>query len=230
MAWDSGTTQPCRHAAGALKMSLFSSFWAELHCMHHRLLSCTGMQLALTAKTVPWAGKPSGLLPIPFLVLIDSHYYSPVLISYFLVSTTHIQSHWSHLGVQYSRKPNFIGIGMELSYHWRNEQNLPKSATMADNKILSLYQGLRVCKSLNCASSCECGYSIIIFSDHVQGCYLIQSCCKDVLVGKLCFEICCTRQHTLLSQYAAGSSWWYICGLHLYLEGTVFLLVPAGHD
>ena len=33
-------------------------------------------------------------------------------------------------------KPNFIGIEMDLSYHWRNGQNLTKSATMSDNKIL----------------------------------------------------------------------------------------------
>jgi hypothetical protein len=46
-----------------------------------------------------------------------------------------------------SLKPNFIGIGMELSYHWRNEQNLTKCSTMSDNKIISLYKGLQVCES-----------------------------------------------------------------------------------
>jgi hypothetical protein len=39
-------------------------------------------------------------------------------------------------GDQTPLKPNFIGIEMDLSYRWRNGQNLTKSATMSDNKIL----------------------------------------------------------------------------------------------
>ena len=41
-ARDGGTTQPFRHAAGALKVSPFPSFRAELRCTRHRLLFLHG--------------------------------------------------------------------------------------------------------------------------------------------------------------------------------------------
>ena len=96
---------------------------------------------------------------------------------------------WTYV-TRSSLKLNFFENEMYLSYHSRNGQNLLKSATVSDNKVLSLYKGPRVYESQNPASQCEYSSRLRTHCQihmHLSRCGLLpQHCLLFTIDNRIC--------------------------------------------